>query len=79
MECRASGDKKSFAGDECSFLRRLLPPRALHEPLQRLRRQLTDQCLPDALEPVDVSRIIEVASAAEPDLTQLLERIVVQM
>ena len=48
MECRASGDKKSFAGDECSFLRRLLPPRALHEPLQRLRRQLTDQCLPVA-------------------------------
>ena len=40
---------------------------------------ITDQCLPDALEPVDVSRIIEVASAAEPDLTQLLERIVVQM
>jgi hypothetical protein len=26
-----------------------------------------------------VSRIIEVASAAEPDLTQLLERIVGQM
>ena len=40
---------------------------------------ITDQCLPDALEPVDVSRIIEVARAAEPDLTQLLERIVGQM
>lgn len=48
MECRASEGRKSFAGDRCSFLRRLLPPRVLHQPLQQLRRQLTDQCLPVA-------------------------------
>ncbi len=40
---------------------------------------ITDSCLPDALEPVDVERIIATAAAAEPSLTRLvgavLERI----
>ena len=40
---------------------------------------ITDQCLPDALEAVNISRIMKAASAAEPDLTRLLERVVGQM
>ncbi len=37
---------------------------------------ITDQCLPDALEPADIGRIIETASRAEPSLTRLVSRIV---
>jgi purine-nucleoside phosphorylase len=33
---------------------------------------ITDMCLPDALEPADVSKIIATASAAEPNLTKLV-------
>jgi len=33
---------------------------------------ITDQCLPDALEPASVEKIIAVASRAEPDLTTLV-------
>jgi purine-nucleoside phosphorylase len=33
---------------------------------------LTDQCLPDALEPASVEQILETAEAAEPRLTQLV-------
>jgi purine-nucleoside phosphorylase len=33
---------------------------------------ITDQCLPDALEPASVEQIIAVASRAEPDLTALV-------
>jgi purine-nucleoside phosphorylase len=33
---------------------------------------ITDQCLPDALEPASVERIIAVARAAEPRLTMLI-------
>ena len=40
---------------------------------------ITDTCLPDALEPVDVTRIIEAAGAAEPHLTRLIERVVSQI
>jgi purine-nucleoside phosphorylase len=40
---------------------------------------ITDACLPDALEPVDVSRIIAAAGAAEPHLTRLTERVVGQI
>lgn len=40
---------------------------------------ITDACLPDALEPVDVTRIIEAAGAAEPHLTRLIERVVSQI
>ena len=37
---------------------------------------ITDACLPDALEPVDVSAIIAAAAEAEPHLTRLIERVV---
>ena len=37
---------------------------------------ITDQCLPDALEPVDITRIIATAGAAEPGLTSLVEGVV---
>jgi purine-nucleoside phosphorylase len=40
---------------------------------------ITDACLPDALEPVDVARIIAAAGAAEPHLTRLIERVVSQI
>jgi purine-nucleoside phosphorylase len=33
---------------------------------------VTDMCLPDALEPADVSKIIATAAAAEPNLTKLV-------
>jgi purine-nucleoside phosphorylase len=37
---------------------------------------ITDQCLPDALEPADIGRIIETAGRAEPQLTRLTTRLV---
>ena len=37
---------------------------------------ITDQCLPDSLEPVDITRIIATASSAEPRLTELVRAIV---
>lgn len=40
---------------------------------------ITDQCLPDALEPADISRIIATAEAAEPGLTRLVRRVVERM
>jgi purine-nucleoside phosphorylase len=33
---------------------------------------ITDQCLPDALEPADIGRIIATAGRAEPSLTRLI-------
>lgn len=40
---------------------------------------ITDMCLPDALEPADINKIIAVASDAEPDLTRLVLRVVEEM
>jgi purine-nucleoside phosphorylase len=37
---------------------------------------ITDQCLPDALEPADIGRIIATATRAEPQLTRLVTTIV---
>jgi purine-nucleoside phosphorylase len=37
---------------------------------------ITDQCLPDALEPADIERIIATAARAEPALTRLITRVV---
>jgi len=37
---------------------------------------ITDQCLPDALEPADIGRIIATAAAAEPQLTRLIRTVV---
>jgi purine-nucleoside phosphorylase len=40
---------------------------------------VTDQCLPDALEPADIDRIIATAAEAEPQLTRLITALVEQM
>jgi purine-nucleoside phosphorylase len=37
---------------------------------------ITDQCLPDALEPADITRIIDTARRAEPCLTRLVHGLV---
>jgi purine-nucleoside phosphorylase len=37
---------------------------------------ITDACMPDALEPVDIARIIATANRAEPKLTDLVEGLV---
>jgi purine-nucleoside phosphorylase len=37
---------------------------------------ITDQCLPDALEPADIERIIATAARAEPQLTRLITTLV---
>src|SRR5688500_14445295 len=40
---------------------------------------ITDQCLPDALEPVDIERIIATANRAEPHLTALVQGVLERM
>jgi purine-nucleoside phosphorylase len=40
---------------------------------------ITDRCLPDALEPVDIRQIIATANAAEPHLTALIEGVVARL
>jgi purine-nucleoside phosphorylase len=40
---------------------------------------ITDACLPDALEPVDIAKIIATAREAEPRLTRLIEGVVRRM
>jgi purine-nucleoside phosphorylase len=40
---------------------------------------ITDACLPDALEPADVSEIIATAKAAEPSLTRLVTGVLERM
>ncbi|HEV2131336.1 MAG TPA: purine-nucleoside phosphorylase [Longimicrobiaceae bacterium] len=40
---------------------------------------ITDACLPDALEPVSVEKIIAVAGEAEPRLTALIEGVIERM
>ena len=40
---------------------------------------ITDQCLPDALEPAEIGRIIETAGRAEPHLTRLIAALVERM
>ena len=37
---------------------------------------ITDQCLPDALEPADIGKIIATAGRAEPNLTRLITTLV---
>lgn len=37
---------------------------------------ITDQCLPDALEPAEIGRILETAARAEPSLTRLVTALV---
>ena len=40
---------------------------------------VTDECLPDALKPADIARIIATANAAEPKLTRIMKRVVEEM
>ena len=40
---------------------------------------ITDQCLPDALEPATLDRIVAVARSAEPNLTTLLRGVLEQL
>lgn len=40
---------------------------------------ITDQCLPDALEPTDIQTIIRTASEAEPKLTALIEGVLPEL
>ncbi len=40
---------------------------------------ITDACLPDALQPANIQEILEVAAAAEPRLTELVEAVVERM
>jgi purine-nucleoside phosphorylase len=53
---------------------------AVHEGMRVVGISIiTDQCLPDALEPADITRIIETARRAEPSLTRLIARLVEQI
>ena len=40
---------------------------------------ITDLCLPDALEPATLERIVAVATGAEPNLTTLLRGVLEQL
>lgn len=50
---------------------------AAHEGMRTVGISIiTDQCLPDALEPADIGRIIDTARRAEPSLSRLIARLV---
>jgi purine-nucleoside phosphorylase len=50
---------------------------AVHQGMRALGVSIiTDQCLPDALEPADIGRIIATAARAEPQLTRLITTLV---
>ena len=50
---------------------------AVHQRMRVLGLSIiTDQCLPDALEPADIARIIATANRAEPQLTRLVTALV---
>jgi purine-nucleoside phosphorylase len=40
---------------------------------------VTDACLPDALEPVDIRKILQVAAEAEPKLARIVERVMAEL
>ncbi len=53
---------------------------AIHAGMRVLGISLiTDACLPDALEPVDIERIIATAAKAEPQLTSLIASVLEQL
>jgi purine-nucleoside phosphorylase len=53
---------------------------AIHQGMRTVGVSIiTDQCLPDALEPASIERIIATASRAEPNLTRLITRLVERM
>lgn len=46
---------------------------AVHSGMRSLGLSvITDMCLPDALEPVDIDKIVATANAAEPNLTKIV-------
>jgi purine-nucleoside phosphorylase len=50
---------------------------AVHEGMRVIGISIiTDQCLPDALQPAEIGRIIETATRAEPQLTRLVTTVV---
>ncbi len=50
---------------------------AVHEGMRVIGISIiTDQCLPDALEPAEIGRIIATAAKAEPQLTRLISTLV---
>ncbi len=53
---------------------------AVHEGMRVVGISIiTDQCLPDALEPAEIGRIIATAGRAEPQLTRLITTLVERM
>jgi purine-nucleoside phosphorylase len=53
---------------------------AVHSGMRTLGISIiTDQCLPDALEPADIGRIIATAARAEPSLTRLIAGLVARV
>ncbi len=40
---------------------------------------ITDMCLPDALKPVSFEEMVEVANSAEPKLTKIVEKIIINL
>ena len=53
---------------------------AVHAGMQVLGLSVvTDSCLPDALEPTDITKIIETANKAEPILVMLIQKTLAQL
>ncbi len=53
---------------------------AVHAGLQVLGFSIiTDECMPDALEPVDIERIVQTAQQAEPKLTALVSAAIAEL
>jgi purine-nucleoside phosphorylase len=53
---------------------------AVHCGLQVLGLSvITDKCMPDALEPVDIDKIIAIANGAEPDLAKIVRDCIAKM
>ncbi len=40
---------------------------------------ITDECFPDALQPVDIQKIIRIAGEAEPKMTRLMRRVIEEL
>ena len=50
---------------------------AVHSSMRVLGLSVvTDSCFPDALEPVDIQKILKVAAEAEPKLTLMMKRVI---
>ena len=53
---------------------------AVHAGLRTLGfSAITDECLPDALKPADIEKIIAVANAAEPKLTKIVKECIARL